>query len=232
MPRRKLPGPTAHHAPRTIPCEPGRAIGRRALVIGVPTVLHPFVDVAVDPIESPGIRCEGFHCHGSLSVLSLASATICEAPIIIGLFGGDRGSPPERSRRTGAGHVFSFRLAEQPIRPTGFFRNPPRVSSGVLPPEIDNGQAAAPPATIRRAIVLAAAGGDAGIPFRERYRKLTHGKSVFKHYPMLWPLIRVAVAFRLRRAHGELTRRHHDHSGAALAFLEQVLGLQRSLLRS
>jgi hypothetical protein len=80
MPRRKLPGATAHHAPGTISCNPSRAIGRCASVARVPTVLHPFVDVAMDLIEAPRIRCKGIDRHRSLSVVSLVSTTYVKCP--------------------------------------------------------------------------------------------------------------------------------------------------------
>src|ERR1700730_2718446 len=48
-------GAAAKHMPAAIAAHPGRSIGRRAIVVVVPAILDPVIDVAVNLIEAPGI---------------------------------------------------------------------------------------------------------------------------------------------------------------------------------
>src|ERR1043166_3505417 len=59
-----LPGAGAQHVRRAVATEPGRAVGRRALIRLVPAILHPLVDPASHVVQAEWIGLEAADLDG------------------------------------------------------------------------------------------------------------------------------------------------------------------------
>src|SRR5262245_17771466 len=149
-------------------CDPGRAICGRTLIVAVPTVLHPFPDVAVHVMKAERI-CRKLPDWGGVLPLVPAfrlSARIAKIRILVARLV----TPPiafARRRRTrhAPRRVFPLRFAQQPVRLSSPARQPRHIFFGVVPRYIDHWATAFAPACIARApIASAAAGSHAGAP--------------------------------------------------------------------
>src|SRR5262245_66572631 len=85
---------------------------------GVPalSVLGPFPNVAVDVVKTPGVWLEAVDRQRALARFALgAPARICGVAIVVGLFGCNGRTPPERRRGVGASDVLALRFWWQDV---------------------------------------------------------------------------------------------------------------------
>src|SRR5712675_267634 len=174
--RIEVPGTTAKDTVLALSSRPGRAVGRRIVVIVVPTIRRPFPHVAVHLVEAPRVGMEKVDRHGFFPILFFRSAAIPVIAIVIRLPRRDRMPPPERCVRAGPRHIFSFRLAQQAIALAGLGRQPGHVCLGIFPRYIDHRTAHPAPAFIFRTVTAAPAVRHTGIPFIEGYCEFPHRK--------------------------------------------------------
>src|ERR1700722_2505201 len=92
-PRIAEPGAAAKDTALAVSHGPSRAVCRRALIIVVPAILHPFPDVAVDLVKPPLIGLEGVDLEGPLPVFALRSLVVGSGAVIVRLARGDGGAP-------------------------------------------------------------------------------------------------------------------------------------------
>src|SRR5207302_1355447 len=83
-----------------------------------------------------------------------------------------------RCRRLGAGDILALGLRQQPIGLTGFFSEPSGERFCPVPGDPDDGALAAAPTVVLRRLALAAAVGNAGVPFIEGHGKATDRERV------------------------------------------------------
>src|SRR5262249_50629907 len=199
-------------------------VGGGAAVIFVPAVLDPLIDIAVHVVETESVGPKRADGCGRLVVPPAA------AVLAIGVIGADGLAPGISCGAAGPRRVFPFGFRQQAVWFAGLLRYPRHEKTGVFPIDIDDRLIAPPPALVARPVRTRSERGT-GIPLRKRDFEARDREGPWNRDLMLRALGILAARLGGRRSHAENAGWDDDHLGAAGAFLEGVLRLQRALRR-
>src|SRR5262245_9427007 len=103
--------------------DPGRAVVRCAVVIGMQTILDPLPDVAVHVVEAERVGRKRADRRG------LAAVKIAAAAVAVGVVFAELVAPRIGRRRAGARRILPFGFGEQPVGAgRSFWRATPRTA--------------------------------------------------------------------------------------------------------